>query len=156
MNIDELYSYARRTALSFQTRDYEDVVQDAVFYTWQTMNRKKHLRPGYIKKRIYLYVLNAIKRYSRQQKNEPDENICVACEDYLIELPLRRVNESGEIIRHGLTERQREVTETLIKNDYIQRLAAEELGISQQTFSSHWQNAKKALRNFYMEEEQCT
>jgi len=155
MDLQEIYNYTWAMLRTAQNVDAEDIVQDAVFYTWKTMQRREGLTKGYLKRRICYSVANGIKKYDKQQKCEPTDpdDIIVTYHDCVIELPMRRVDNDGNEIRPGLTPRQREVVETIIRCRFEYSLAAKELGISRSTLCFHWNWAKSALRRAFPEGE---
>ena len=143
MNPENLYNIARTLAPDTPAR--EDVIQDAVFYAWQTVERKKREKKTcnytYVRERLRRSILTALKVYERQARCEGVEGIeelVPAREDFLpFSLPL-----------YG---RQRQIAEIMIKHDFHLTDAAQELGVAKSTLSIQWSWIKRRLRNIYKE-----
>lgn len=146
MTVDDLYKMASKIVYGISSSQRDDIIQDLVFYAWRTMERKK-CNASFIKIRMQYCLLNALKLYNNQEKNVPTEGVDnkVFHNDTILSLPMRKNGDDG------LSEKQREVTEALIRNNFELSCAAEELGVAVSTISIQWSWARKVLKRYYSE-----
>lgn len=146
MEVSSLYRMAQQMTSTISTSDREDIIQDAVFYCWQTLKRKSHCNTTYIRERMRKSILSALDRYSKQKKTagvEGLEEMTISWDPEIISLPIRTKD------KPGLSPKQREVVEALIRNNFEIDSTARELGMSSPTLSIHWSWARKALKRAY-------
>jgi len=145
MEVENLYRMANSMTSTLDTPDREDIIQDAVIYCWQTLQRRA-CNVSYIYNRMRTQIINAVEQYGRQARFIPTEGMeeQVFREDpAVLSLPLQR---NGDI---GLTKAQRKTLETLVENNFEWDLTAKKLGISKATVSLQWRRAKPVLRKIY-------
>lgn len=145
MKLENLYRMANSMTSTLETPDREDIIQDAVFYCWQTLQTRT-CNVSYIYKRLKTQILNGIKRYERQAQCIPTEDIeqqIISEFPEIISLPLQTRE------KVGLTKVQRRTIEALIMSNFERDTAAEELGLKKGRVSEHWRRAKPVLQMLY-------
>lgn len=140
MTPHQLYTTARHYSRHILSPDVEDMVQDAVLAAWRETQTRAQTTPGFLRRRIWMALREAIKKYTRQaQTTCGSEDITemvtlpglLSHEDQFLSLPLR-----GE---------DRRLAEDMVYCRF-ERDAVAALGWNYNSLGYKWKDVKVKLR----------